>query len=74
MIAAAGLIGAWAISFTADRINDVPRGESDGSPLPILIVFAFICLWLFRWAPRSRRRKAARKLELEALLSELEGQ
>jgi peptidoglycan/LPS O-acetylase OafA/YrhL len=74
IIAAAGLIGAWAISFTADRINDVPRGEGDWSPLPILVVFAFICLWLFRWAPRSRRRKAARKLELEALLKALEGQ
>jgi hypothetical protein len=74
IIVAATSIGGWAISIAGYRINDVPWGEFDPWPLPLLLMLAFMGLVWFRWAPGERRRNLARKRELEALLMELDGQ
>ena len=73
IIVAVTLICAWAVSIASYRINDVPWGEFDWpSRVPIVMIVVFVFLWLFRWAPRERRRNVSRKRQLEALLKELE--
>lgn len=67
-------ICAIAISFAGHRINDVAWGEFEWSPIPTVLILGFICLLLFRWGPRWRRRGRARKGQLEALLKELDGE
>jgi hypothetical protein len=74
IIVAATSIGGWAISIAGHRINDVPWSEFDRGVFPLVLMSAFIGLVLFRWAPRGRRRNLARRRELEALLTELDGQ
>ena len=74
-IVAAGLIGTWAITFAARRINDVPYSEMDWSPSPTALILGPIYLSFFVWAARAeRRRNLARKRQLEALLHELDRQ
>lgn len=74
---AAGLICVWAISIVEKRIRHVPipYDQFYWSPLPIVLIFAFIYLssvwsWGYGW---ERRQYLARKRELEALLKELDG-
>jgi MFS family permease len=76
--AAAGLIDMWAIPIVEKRIAHVPvpYDQFYWSPLPIVLIFAFIYLssmWGWRYG-RERRKYLARKRELEALLKELDGQ
>ena len=75
--AAAGLICAWAIPIVEKRIRHVPipYDQFDWSPLPIVLIFAFIYLSsMWGWSyGRDRRKYVARKRELEALLKELDG-
>jgi MFS family permease len=75
--AAAGLICVWAIPIVEKRIRHVPLPYDQfyWSPLPVILIFAFICLssmWGARYG-RERRKYLARKRELEALLKELDG-
>lgn len=75
--AAAGLICAWAIPIVQRRIAHVPVPYSDfyWSPLPIILIFAFIYLSSSKWVPSSQRAHLARvKRELEAMLKELDDQ
>ena len=44
------------------------------SPLAIVLILGFLCWVLFRSMPRERQRKLSRKRQLEALLTELDGQ
>jgi hypothetical protein len=74
IVVAATVVCGTAISIAGHRINDVPWGEFDWSPFPSVLILLFTCLLLFRWVPGARRRKVARKRQLEALLRELEGQ
>jgi len=71
---AATLVCGSAISIAGHRINDVPWGEFDWSPLPSVLILLCTYLVLFRWIPRARSRNLARKRQLEALLKELDGQ
>jgi hypothetical protein len=76
--AAAGLICAWAIPIVEKRIRHVPipYDQFNWSPLPVVLIFAFIYLsaWWGWGHGRERRTYLARKRELEALLKELDGQ
>jgi len=78
IVAAAGLICAWAIPIVDKRIRHVPipYDQFYWSPLPIVLIFAFIYLSsMWGWGyGRERRKYVARKHELEALLKELDGQ
>jgi hypothetical protein len=75
---AAGLICVWAISIVDKRIRQVPipYDQFYWSPLPIVLIFAFIYLSsMWGWSyGRDRRKYLARERELEALLKELDGQ
>ena len=73
VVAATSVCGS-AISIAGHRINDVPWGEFDWSPLPSVLILLCTYLVLFRWIPRARSRNLARKRQLEALLKELDGQ
>jgi len=78
IVAAAGLICAWAIPIVEKRIAHVPVPYEQfyWSPLPVVLIFAFIYLssaWGWGYG-RERRKYVARKRELEALLKELDGQ
>lgn len=78
MLAAAGLICAWAIPIVEHRIAHVPvpYEQFNWSPLPFILTFAFIYLssaWSSRYG-RDRRTYMAHKSALEALLKELDGQ
>ena len=44
------------------------------SPLAIVLILGFLCWVLFRSMPRERQCKLSRKRQLEALLTELDGQ
>jgi peptidoglycan/LPS O-acetylase OafA/YrhL len=74
IVVAATLVCGAAISIAGHRINDVPWGEFNWSPVPSVLVLLFTCLLFFRWVPRARRRFGARKRQLEDLLKELDGQ
>jgi uncharacterized BrkB/YihY/UPF0761 family membrane protein len=74
IVVAATLVCGSAISIAGHRINDVPWGEFDWSPFPSVLILLFTWLLLFRWLPRARRRRIARRQQLEALLKELDGQ
>jgi hypothetical protein len=78
IIAAAGLICAWAIPIVDKRIRHVPipYDQFYWSPLPIVLIFAFIYLSsMWGWGyGRERRKYLARKSELEALSKEFDGQ
>ena len=76
IVLVAGLIAAASISIVAQRIKHVPVPWSDiswPSPFAIFLVLGFFYLVLFRWMPRVRQRYFARKLQLEALLKDLDG-
>lgn len=68
---------ATAISILAGRIRHVPVPWSEivlPSPFAISLILGFLYLFFFRWMPRERQSKLARKSQLEALLKELDGQ
>lgn len=76
-IFAAMLVCTMAISILSGRISHVPVPWSEmirPSPLGMVLFLGFICLLLFRWIPRERQRKVQRQRQLEALLTELDGQ
>jgi hypothetical protein len=74
----AALICVFAIPIAQKRIGDVPVPYSEmalPSPTWTVLIVVLLCLELFRWAPRRERRKnLPRRLHLEALLKELDGQ
>jgi uncharacterized BrkB/YihY/UPF0761 family membrane protein len=74
IVVAATLVCGSALSIAGHRINDVPWGEFDWSPFPSVLILLFTWLLLFRWLPRARRRKIARRQQLETLLKELDDQ
>jgi hypothetical protein len=74
---AAMLICVTAISILEGRIRHVPVPWSEivwPSPFSIVLILGFLYLLFFRWMPRERQQKLARKRQLEALLKELDGQ
>jgi FtsH-binding integral membrane protein len=71
------LICAAAISIVAVRIQHMPVPWSEivwPSPFWIFLIVGFVYMLFFRWMPRERQRHMLRKRQLEALLTDLDGQ